>query len=361
MPQNYQDIPATTSLSASRPLLLDRDAAVASSFSGTAFPTANLFVGMRCHRTDLNKIYVLKDLTPTWIEVEDVAGASGLAPRATALATAQNFSVSGDVATASAVSFNGTAGVTLNVSLPALAGLSAGTYTKVTVNAKGQVTAGTTLSSADFPADLSTTTLRMTGTGLASLASTAHALQIGPDAGANLIADQNEIQARNAGAAALLGLNVNGGNVTIGNAASTTTIAGSLNVTTGLALPANSVLSADINAGAVTTAKIADGAVTTAKLAAGAAAADAANVTYSGIGAYLLGGCNNAVTTGPGSTVAGSTITAVGFAYSGGGTTIGGISFNGTARSGTWRAMGHSPGSGGTNGFGGVTLFLRIA
>lgn len=52
----------------------------------------------------------------------------GNANTATTLLNAQNFSISGSDITASAVSFNGSSGVTLNASLNSVAGLSAGYY-----------------------------------------------------------------------------------------------------------------------------------------------------------------------------------------------------------------------------------------
>lgn len=269
MAQNYQDIPATTTLSASRALLLDRDAAAASNFSGTAFPTTNLLIGMRCHRTDLNKVYVLKDLTPTWIEVEDVAGISGLAPRATVLATSRNFSVTGDVATASPVAFNGSGDVALSVSLATQAGLTAGTYSKVTVNTKGIVTAGSALANADLPTAISQNTLRATSTTAVSLASTGHGFQVGADGSTNIAMSTGAIQARNNGAAATLSLNSLGGNVTVGAASATVTIPGTLSAGT-WNLPAGTVVASTITDGAVITSKIQDAAVTSAKIAANA-------------------------------------------------------------------------------------------
>lgn len=59
--------------------------------------------------------------------------------------------------------------------------------------------------------------LRLSSTSDASQVSTGHALQIGPDTGVNLIMDNNEIQARNNGAVSTLGINAEGGSVTIGN------------------------------------------------------------------------------------------------------------------------------------------------
>lgn len=75
---------------------------------------------------------------------------------------------------------------------------------------------------------LTAPTLRLTTTGAASLASSGHAFQIGPDSGANLIIDPNEIIARSNGTASTLVLNGDGGNITLGSSVSTVTIAGTL-------------------------------------------------------------------------------------------------------------------------------------
>ena len=65
---------------------------------------------------------------------------TGNASTATTLQTARNFSASGD-ASASAVSFNGSANVDLALTL-ANSGITAGTYTKTTFDAKGRATSG---------------------------------------------------------------------------------------------------------------------------------------------------------------------------------------------------------------------------
>ena len=75
------------------------------------------------------------------------AGANAVS--ATKLATARTFSLTGD-ATATA-SFDGTANVGLAVVL-ANTGVAAGDYAKVTVDAKGRVTAGSAMVAADIPA-----------------------------------------------------------------------------------------------------------------------------------------------------------------------------------------------------------------
>jgi len=66
-------------------------------------------------------------------------------------------------------------------------------------------------------AELDQGRLRLPGTGDVSLTSTGHVLQTGPDTGANIAYDGNEIQARNNGAAGTLMLNGSGGSVTVGN------------------------------------------------------------------------------------------------------------------------------------------------
>jgi phage-related tail fiber protein len=76
------------------------------------------------------------------------ASITGNAATATALQTARNISLSGD-ATGS-VSFNGTADVTIAAVL-ANSGVTAGTHTKVTVDAKGRVTVGAALAASDIP------------------------------------------------------------------------------------------------------------------------------------------------------------------------------------------------------------------
>lgn len=67
---------------------------------------------------------------------------------ATKLQTARTISVAGD-ATGS-LTFDGTANVSMDVTLQP-SGVSAGTFTKVTVDSKGRVTAGTSLVAADIP------------------------------------------------------------------------------------------------------------------------------------------------------------------------------------------------------------------
>jgi hypothetical protein len=71
--QSYTEFPGGQTLDTSRPLILANDKTIMSCNSGTAFPTTNLQVGMLCHRTDLQKLYILTALTPTWLEILNLA------------------------------------------------------------------------------------------------------------------------------------------------------------------------------------------------------------------------------------------------------------------------------------------------
>lgn len=95
----------------------------------------------------------------------------GAASSAAKLATARQFSIAGD-GTAAAVSFDGTANVALNLVLKTISGLTAGTYTKVTVNNKGQVTGGDTLEVSDLP---TIPTSKISGLGTAATKNTGSA------------------------------------------------------------------------------------------------------------------------------------------------------------------------------------------
>lgn len=72
-------------------------------------------------------------------------------------------------------------------------------------------------------------TVRIRSTRELSLGSTEHGFQIGDSTGPNLAADLNEIQARNDGLAAGLGINRDGGDIGLGNDDSTVVIYGRLN------------------------------------------------------------------------------------------------------------------------------------
>ena len=88
----------------------------------------------------------------------------GVADSAKKLTNAVNFSATGD-ATAPAVSFDGTQNVALVMSLVNMSGLAAGTYTKLTVDTKGRVTAGASITVEDLPSIPSS---KVTGLGSAA-------------------------------------------------------------------------------------------------------------------------------------------------------------------------------------------------
>jgi hypothetical protein len=66
--QSYTAIAPSQTITSSLALLLNNDQTANSQNSGTAFPTANLLVGMACFRTDLNQLWQLTTITPsaTW-------------------------------------------------------------------------------------------------------------------------------------------------------------------------------------------------------------------------------------------------------------------------------------------------------
>lgn len=149
--QSYQDIPDTTTLTASRSLLLNNILTAISQSSGSAFPTTNLVLGMPCYRTDLNKTYILTNLTgPVWTLEQDNARTAAYlddnVASASKLATPRTISISGDM-TGSA-SFDGTANAAITGTLAA-SGVTAGTYAAatITVDAKGRVTSASATTS----------------------------------------------------------------------------------------------------------------------------------------------------------------------------------------------------------------------
>lgn len=74
----------------------------------------------------------------------------GTSDQAVKLQNAREFKIGGD-ATSPAVPFDGTQAVELVLTLATMSGLTAGTYSKVTVDAKGRVTAGAALTIEDLP------------------------------------------------------------------------------------------------------------------------------------------------------------------------------------------------------------------
>lgn len=81
--QTYKKLDPTEALKTSIPAMQESIDSVASSFSGTAFPTENLFVGMHCVRTDLNTEYVCTKIdengAATWQDVNNLTLHAGQA------------------------------------------------------------------------------------------------------------------------------------------------------------------------------------------------------------------------------------------------------------------------------------------
>jgi hypothetical protein len=118
--------------------------------------------------------------------------------------------------------------------------------------------------------------VRLPAGGDATLASTTHAFQIGLTSGANVIIDNNEIMARNNGATSSLSLNIDGGNITLGDATSTVTVPGAMTVN-GL-ISATAVPTAD---GHLANKLYVDNAAAGTTFVAGCVAATTANITLS--------------------------------------------------------------------------------
>lgn len=78
--QKYYKLNVDEYLNAALPKMQEAIDTVASNFSGTSFPTKNLFVGMECYRTDEKKIYRLTSDDPaTWQLIWDLSLEAGQA------------------------------------------------------------------------------------------------------------------------------------------------------------------------------------------------------------------------------------------------------------------------------------------
>ena len=97
----------------------------------------------------------------------DTATSATSAATATKLAAAQNITLTGDVT--GTASFDGSAEASIAATLKN-SGVTAGTYTKVTVDAKGIVTAATNVSADDMPSDIPVS--KITGLGTAATVNT---------------------------------------------------------------------------------------------------------------------------------------------------------------------------------------------
>ncbi len=102
--------------------------------------TGNIVISSNATSAATGGTVVSRDVSGNFSANIITAALSGNASTATALQNSRNFSATGDV-TATPVSFNGGANVTLTTVL-SNTGVIAGSYTKVTVDAKGRITMG---------------------------------------------------------------------------------------------------------------------------------------------------------------------------------------------------------------------------
>lgn len=118
------------------------------------------------------------EVTGTVPSAATAAVCTGNAATATTLQTARIIGISGD-ATGTATSFNGSTNITIPVTLAA-SGVTAGTYSSVTVDTKGRVTSGTNPAtiSANTTGNAATATMAATANACAGNAATATKLAI---------------------------------------------------------------------------------------------------------------------------------------------------------------------------------------
>jgi hypothetical protein len=113
--------------------------------------------------SNVGNTVVLRDGSGNFSAGAITASLLGNASTASALATSRLISLSGDAS--GSASFDGSSNAIISLTL-ANSGVTAGTYTKVTVDAKGRVTTGDSLSSADLPTYTGTLTSGQITTGL---------------------------------------------------------------------------------------------------------------------------------------------------------------------------------------------------
>ncbi len=94
--QNFTIIPSSETLTNSLSPLLNNDKTALSNSSGTAFPTTELLIGMKCWRTDQQKLYVLTNAAPaTWILLADLSSGSTTVAAAIAATSASDSAALG--------------------------------------------------------------------------------------------------------------------------------------------------------------------------------------------------------------------------------------------------------------------------
>jgi hypothetical protein len=117
--------------------------------TGTSYNgSSGVTIGTNATSSNTASTLVARDASGNFTAGTITAALTGNASTATTLQTTRNIAVSGDVT--GTTTFNGGADATISTTL-ANSGVTVGTYTKVTVDAKGRATSGTTLSASDIP------------------------------------------------------------------------------------------------------------------------------------------------------------------------------------------------------------------
>lgn len=110
--------------------------------NGTGAENGDIVISSNATSANTASTVVSRDASGNIAVTQVTGNLDGNASTATKLANSRTIGIGGNDLTATSVAFDGTANVTLNVSIKDT-GVTAGTYTKVDVNAKGQVTGGT--------------------------------------------------------------------------------------------------------------------------------------------------------------------------------------------------------------------------
>ena len=110
--QKYKEINGNDYVKDSRVTINETMQSIQSMNSGTAFPTTNLFEGMKCYRTDLKKTYTLTDATNS-IWSEDAHAAT--ADTATKLSTARRINITGNAS--GSAPFDGSGDVSISTTV----------------------------------------------------------------------------------------------------------------------------------------------------------------------------------------------------------------------------------------------------
>ncbi len=97
--QNFTTIPSSETLTNSLSPLLNNDKTALSNSSGTVFPTTELQVGMKCWRTDQQKLYVLTSASPaTWVLLADLSsGSTSVAAAVSATSASDSAALGGQL------------------------------------------------------------------------------------------------------------------------------------------------------------------------------------------------------------------------------------------------------------------------